>query len=517
MKGSLRLQKKLFIALGILLLAIAGYVSFRNPVEFDVGYNYLTYKNLADLGKLEYRYGLRWIPHTVETSTGPTVYLPILAFNLLLGSDGIFVGSAAVVTTFLMLLLVAIWVLTEASPWALGLIAAVVVLSRGLADSRLLQIPLGETPAFALIFLAVALIAMKPTWTKVRWAAFFAGLALLTKFASFLGVVPLFAVACWRSRQRLAAMGKKALLARSLIVAALFFGPDFFWTEALPRTMASGEYRAYRETITARRDYEWDNGMHNVKLVEDYLRGSGPPPAALLSERIAASWETTAKCKGGTWVFLGLLGSIAALGAALWRRKDRNPMDEAVLCVLAFAAGELLWHIVLNGHVWYRYYYLADLAIAVAAGLAAYSIARRPPGRVWRATPFVILVLTADFGAIPDLPTRLAQLYEEHLAQRELAGLIREKDPTLNRYFGLGWFQAPALQSLTRNNFANIGSPDDVRTYVKGFAGNIYGVTDANSPNDVRRWMQARTAAVEFDRKGYSLYRLDPGKIESAK
>jgi len=410
---------------------------------------------------------------------------------------------------------------------ALGLLLFAVLLPTLLYDGTVLQNMfslLGEIYTAIFVF-AFAVFVWDPEREKARpWPFAFLGLALATKHTHIVGVAPtlLFVVVLMVRDPTIApdpsGRGRSVFAAKAL---GLTLGPPILLA-MLPRLLLWGnDYELHRTAA------EWFNtqiaslALGNLYSLVGYLGGKNSNGLAEIKLNLVGKIGAIVQFKHGvlplvTWVLLNLLLTV-------WLMRTRKNIGLA--CMMLYRTGLFGWWFFLNRLDWYRYFFSADIALALALCASVPCLLDQfrsgPPSKRRAVLACTLVACAYLLGTFSALNWRgqwssIALTGRFRSAQARVAQLVSQGNRDDAAFFGIGWFQAPDIQALTGNHFFDIRKPRHVQLALRSKDKLYLVVTPETSfaGRVVQETLAQFRISTVFEGSGYGLYELSRLRLE---
>ena len=475
------LNRFIFVALAACLLVLSYNLAAHNFLPFDAAYNFLTYKNLADFGQFEHRYGLTAIPFNPVVSTGPTVNGVIsLVYRLVGPSEGVYVGTGLVSALATGVLALSFFTLggTGAAVIGSASLALISYVTPYLTLDGTLFTGLGEFYAVVLTWLGLIFICRPSSLWRVAIGGTLLGAAILTKVNLIVGIAA--PVALWALTLILdrGTLGIKRVSLCIALVAAAIAGPSFIFKRILPRALLTPvELQHFKDSEIGYHDSIQGFAFYNVHNLGEYIQSKNPDKLNDIKTNLDSKVANLRVVTGGTSNMVAITGAFLAalvLSASPFVRR-RYPY---ILYIGVFSLSIFTWWFFCNHANWYRYLSPAALAFVImVAALAAtlptlYSPAST--GSETKGLARLVALLVVGFSIWSGVESwHITDQYAGHFDnQRRLKSIIDRMAEATNPirdglFFGWGWFQSPEVRAVTSLEFLNLEDQKDIEYALK--------------------------------------------------
>ncbi len=442
-KASLDTLIASLLAIGFIVFLVL--VGSRSAASFDASYNLLSYQNLFEGKGFVYNYDDRHLPFDPAISTGPELYLPVLALWKIMGHSDYAAAVYVVIAYYAIYLGFLIFYALKTSPQKSYSVLGFILLflcSGSLFMNQLAVIPLGEIAACFLIFLGVYLLHRR----KLALGFILFGLALDLKTNVIVALVPVviifllsaFVMPQLRDRRlgdAFKVMGKPALL------ALLIFVPHVIYANVAPALLLSPpEATVHREAQKERFRYEKKRAFAQIADLADQFDKEG---FNRFVSRVKEKITLLKDWQGESYLSLALFFALLMF-FIFFSHRERH----YAFYLFAFSFFIAFWWIAASSDAWYRYFLPAQFMFLLGIVSLIPTLMEKK-----KISSSVILLAVLLLFAPQFSPAAI----KVSLDSTDKQNLLKMKDFIQNigeeKIFAYGWFQNPQLMLLTGKRF----------------------------------------------------------------
>lgn len=432
------------------LLAI-GFIVFlvlmgsRAGMSFDASYNLVSYQNLFDGKGFVYDYAGKHIPFDPAISTGPELYLPVLAVWKVTGHSG-YAASVYVVIAYYALYLgfLIFYVLKTSSNKTFSVFGFILLFlcSGSLFSNQMAVIPLGEIAACFLGFCGIFLLSRK----KLAGGFVLLGLALDLKTNVIVALVPVVALFLVSTFIIAQPRGRKwsdvfKTICRPALLSLLIFVPHVISANVAPAlVLGPHEATVHYDVQKERFRFEKRRAFAQIADFKDNFNRVGFSRfASKVKEKITLlkDWQ------GENYLSLALFG-ILLIFFILFSHRERH----YAFYLFSFSFFIALWWIAAPYDAWYRYFLPAQFMFLIGIVSLIPSLMEEKKIGSFIIVLAVLMLFVPQFSSTAIKGSLDATDKQNMMKMKDYIQHIDGKD-----VFAYGWFQNPQLMLLTGKRF----------------------------------------------------------------